>query len=392
MSNFFELSESKKKSLTLKEISEQAERLEINIHKKSEKTGKNVKKTKQDLLDEIDSIYIENKIEKISEKNEEKKLIKSENKCKIIIELWLSDTDIDKLSNDKEFKNNMFKIEFIEKTYNVNLGFGSILYYGDFYLINKDKSFILLDKIKDNFVNIPRIITKNLNNPINHFSKLTDERIKIGSIELNNNDDFIFDYFNIDKFTCVGINFNYVYIFDLEKHLIQIELNYLSQNSKINEKFETFKFFPKKDISSLQLFDFHHKLSNNKFPFIFKIYGPPGHIIHQFIDGKTFNKNLDGFMEWKDNISIEKTEINKGNIEKNIDSFYECSGYTTMYAKFENIKNINKLCFNELNIEDIDISYMIKDKDYLKFSDDSFTKCIEYLGADIIDFNVKNNT
>ena len=64
MTSFFDLSESKKRGLSLSELHNYAERLEINIHKNSEKTGKNVRKTKQELIDEIDAVYIKNKIEK----------------------------------------------------------------------------------------------------------------------------------------------------------------------------------------------------------------------------------------------------------------------------------------------------------------------------------------
>ena len=46
MTSFFDLSESKK-GLSLSELHNYTERLEINIHKNSEKTGKKVRKTKQ---------------------------------------------------------------------------------------------------------------------------------------------------------------------------------------------------------------------------------------------------------------------------------------------------------------------------------------------------------
>ena len=218
-----------------------------------------------------------------------------------------------------------------------------------------------------------------------YFSKFKDDKMKIGVIELDKKDTYVTENIEIEQNDKLnGINFNYTYSFLDEKYHFQIELNYLGQKKIINEDFETFKFFPKNEVSLIQLFDFHNKLSLQKFKFSFKIYGPPGN----FIDINSYDKNLSTFWNWKDDIIIEKTHLYDGNKEDNEDSFYECEGYITIYAKFENMINVKELCNDKLNNENTNICYLIRDKDYFKFDEDSFTTYIKDLGIDIIDFEL----
>ena len=381
MSNFFDLSESKKKALSVAELQNYAERLEIDVYKESEKTKKKIKKKKQELIDEIDTVYLKNKIEKTVEKQSSKKSgkINSKNKPKIVI--YFSEDDF----NNSELMKNKLNKDYLEKKYNLKFDFGFIIFNGNFYFYNKDKSFVLLDNVKDTYVKIPRLITKNMSDSVEYFNKFKDEKMKIGIIELDKKDIYVNENIEIDKNDKLnGINFNYVYSFLDEKYHFQIELNYLGQKNIINEEFETFKFFPKDDVSLIQLFDFHNKLSLQKFKFTFKIYGPPGN----FIDFKSSDKNLNTFWDWKDDIVIEKTNLYKGNKKDNEDSFYECEGYVTMYAKFENIKNIKKLCYDKLNNEDTETCYLIRDKDYFKFNEESFDTYIKDIGTDIINFEL----
>lgn len=380
MSNFFDLSESKKKSLSTAELHKYAERLEIDVHKISEKTKKNIKKTKQELIEEIDTIYLKNKIEKAVEKKSIKKSSHVSNKHKPKIVLYLTKEESDLIEE------NFLDIKFIQVTYTINLNYGNILHYDNkFYFFNKDKTFVLLEKISDNFVIIPRIITKNISDSIEYFKNLKDDKIKIGCIQLDKKDIYVSEKIEFDKNDKLnGINFNYTYSFLDEKYYFQVELNYLGQKKIINENFETFKFFPKNDLSLIKLFDFHNKLSLQKFKFTFKIYGPPGN----FICLNSSDKNLSTFWNWKDEMIIEKAHIYEGNKKDNEDSFYECEGYITMYSKFENIKNVKELCNDKLYNEELDISYIIRDKDYFKFDQDSFNNCVKDLGVDIIDFKL----
>ena len=380
MANFFDLSESKKKSLSTAELHKYAERLEINVHKISEKTKKNIKKTKQELIDEMDTIYLKNKIEKAVEKNSMKKSVNVNNKHKPKIVLYLTKEESELIGE------NFFNINFIENKYSIKLNYGNILHYSDkFYFFNKDKTFVLLKKIQDNYVNIPRSITKNMSDSIEYFKKLKDDKIKIGCIQLDKKDIYVSNNLEFDKNDKLnGINFNYTYSFLDKEYYFQIELNYLGIKNIINEEFETFKFYPKKDLSLIQLFDFHNKLSLEKFHFSFKIYGPP----ENFIDTKLYDKTLSNFWNWKDNIVIKKCKLNNGNKKENEDSFYECEGYISMYSKFENIKNIKALCQEKLNNEELDIAYIIRDKDYFKFDEKSFDNYIKDLGSDIINFDL----
>lgn len=375
MSNFFDLSESKKKSLSVPELHNYAQRLEIDLYKSSEKTGKNIRKTKQELIDEIDTIYLKNRVEKVIEKNSNKKLTKFSDNKKPKIVISLSEDDFTK---DEELEKNKLNIEYLEHKYNLKFNFGYIIFIGDFYFCNKDKTFVLLKKIKDNYVKIPRIITKNLVDAIQYFNKLDKScNMKIGCVELDKKDNFLSDKIELDKNDKLnGINFNYCYFFDDETYYFQIELNYLSQKNSINEEYETFKFIPKKNISYLQLIDFHNKLSNYQFKFSFKIYGLPGEIFQ-------INKS-NSLWELSDNLLIKNYETNVGNKDTNDDSFYYCEGYITMYAKYENIKIIQNKFKKEFDIENNNI-YMIRDKEYFKFDSNQFNDCIKESGTDIIE-------
>lgn len=353
MTSFFDLSESKKKGLNVSELCEYAERLEINIHKISEKTGKNIKKTKHEIIEELDATYMKNKIDKIIEnKDSKKKSSKSNDNKKPKIVLSISDHEF---AENTKLLSDLQKINYVQDKYNLKCEFGNIIFDGNFYFFNEDKTFILLEKIKEDYLKIPRSITKYLNNSVEFFKKLKDKKFKIGCLELNKNDTYIFNYLEADKFNCSGINFNYTYCFEKEIYKLEIELNYLGQKKVIDERFNTFKFFPKKDISIIQLFDFHNKLSSNQFLFKFKMYGP----LKMDLDPK-----------WTDIYFIKN--LIKGCHKKESDqSYYECEIYATMYSRYLNTLNIKKQYEKELNSSHLDELIIIteKDNEYLLFID-----------------------
>jgi len=391
MTSFFDLTESKKKNLSLTELHNYAERLEINVYKVSSSTGKNIKKKKQELIDEIDEVYLKNKIKNVIEKNEKKKTSKTEGKYEPHILIKLSEDEYNVHNKEKDFNENKFKDTYLNKKFKVKIEYGSIIYYGThYYFYNKDKVFVKLENDTNKRIIIPRVITKNFQDSIAYFEKLKDNDFKIGTIQLSNQDIYIQKYLEItteDKLN--GIHFNYTYIKNLDKYEFEIELNYLGQKNVINESYPTFIFFPKKDISLLQIHDFQNKLSSHQFSFTFKIYGPPDHFIDYFIEEKINEKKTDNIWKWSDNTLIMKSEINKGDTETNSDSFYFCSGFMTMYAKFENKKNVKNTCEMQLNEENIDYSYLIQDHDYFKFDENAFENCIQELGTDIINFDLK---
>lgn len=385
MNNFFELSESKKKALSIANLHKYAERLDIVTYKKSDKTGNNINKNKQELIDEIDLHYIKNNIKKIADKEDNKKS-KKMNKFKPKIVLWITDSNLNEHIKEDNFLDNKFNVKYIEEKFNIKIEYGSFIYYEpDLYLYNYDKTFILLRKIRDNYVIISRNITKNMNDSINFFSKLKDDKIKIGCIELDKKDNYIYDNFEIDKDEKLnGINFNYTYSFEDNKYYPEIELNYLGQKNIIDNNLETFKFFPKNEISLIQIIDFQKKLSNHRFSFSFKIYGPS----EKFINPTSEKSNL--IWEWKDNIFIEKeiVQFDENNKEFKEDSFYECYGYITMFSKLINIKNIKENCKNELSTGNFDSFYLVRDKDFFKFNKNEFNNVIKELGCDIINFEL----
>lgn len=367
MTNFFDLSESKKKGLNVSELCEYAERLEINIYKVSEKTGKNIKKTKHELIDELDATYMKNKIDKIIEKKDSKKKSNKTNdnkKPKIVLSISNNEfVENTKLLSDLD------KINYVQDKYNLKCDYGNIIFDGNFHFFNQDKTFILLEKMKDGYLKIPRSITKYLNNSVDFFKKLKDKKFKIGCLELNKNDTYIFNYLEADKFSSIGINFNYTYCFEKEIYRLEIELNYLGQKKIIDESFNTFKFFPKKDISIIQLFDFHNKLSSNQFLFEFKMNGPLKMELDPNWTDVYFIKNL--------NRNYHKKESDK--------SYYECEIYATMYSRYLNTLNIKKQYEKELNSNHLDELIIINEKDneFLLFIDinemEEFLEEIGYL-------------
>ena len=365
MTSFFDLSESKKRGLSLSELHNYAERLEINIHKNSEKTGKNVRKTKQELIDEIDAVYIKNKIEK---KENEKKSNKKNDKCNLKIALRLSNEEFDKVK-----ENDIFNEEYLEETYNIKVEFGTILCFNKYYFYNKDNIFVELKFFNNtNYIIIPRNITKYIDNAVKYFTESSLD-LNIYSIELNNKDKYLSEIIELDKNDKLnGINFNYTYIFNEKKYYMEIELNYLGPKNIYDKSFKTFKFFPKENINLIQLIDFHNKLSESQFSFIFKIYGPP---------------NFNFKPKWTENHLIKNLNIDKGNKKKDDDSSYECELYTTMYSRYKNIENIKNQYHELLNNNETDICLMVSDKNFLKFvNNNEFNDTIKELGNDLIDF------
>ena len=365
MTSFFDLSESKKKGLSVVELHNYAERLEINTFKTSDKTGKNVRKTKQELIDEIDAVYIKNKIEK---RENEKKSTKKNDKCNLKIALRLSNEEFDKVK-----ENDIFNEEFLEETYNIKVEFGTILCFNKYYFYNKDNIFVELKFFKNtDYIIIPRSVTKNIDNAVKYFTESSLD-LNIYSIELNNKDNYLLEFIELDKNDKLnGINFNYTYSFKDKKYYMEIELNYLGPKNIFDKSFETFKFFPKENINLIQLIDFHNKLSESQFSFIFKIYGPPDFNFQPI---------------WTENHLIKNLNIDKGNKKKDDDSSYECELYTTMYSRYKNIKNIKDQYNELLNNNQTEICLMVSDKNFLKFvNNNEFNDTIKELGNDLIDF------
>ena len=178
MSNFFDLSESKKKALPLQELVNYAERLEINVHKVSEKSGKEIKKTKQELIDEMNLCMSKTKKStRKSEKEIEGKTKvhnkkESENVPKVLI--WMTDVKERFISDDETYKNNMLNKEYVEKNFKIKVKYGSILYYGDFYIWNGSE-FVLLHSYKKDqvhYLSIGRNMTNKMVNAIGFFEKI----------------------------------------------------------------------------------------------------------------------------------------------------------------------------------------------------------------------------
>lgn len=369
MASFFDLSDSKKKILSLNELHDYAERLEINVHKTSTKTGKEVKKTKNELIEELNEKQFLNKITKVKKDNKKHKIEKNSIKHIPKVLLWI-DNEKDKF-NDEDYKKNMLNSNYLENKYKIKCELGSIVYYGDYYMINKDKEFILLNVIDseitqkmEDYLIIPLEISTHLNNPITFFEKLNDIRFHIGKIELNNKHSYVINKLNLEKDDKLnGINFNYTYSFNDDKFNFEIEFNYLGPKGIFNNNYPKYNFFPKEDISLIRLVDFHNKLSNQQFLFNFKLFGPP---------------EMDIVPQWCESLLIKDLNKTNGNKEKNEDSIYDCVIYTTMYSKYKNKENIHQQFEEELNSTNEEFSMMLKDSDFLTLIDkNDFNNFIE---------------
>ena len=338
MSNFFELNESKKKSLSISELSDYAERFNIDMHKISEKSGKKINKKKEELINELNAVYLKNKIKekkRIEEKvSKSSKLLKNDlNKPKLIGN-YPNENKL--FINDTNYKTNMLNNQkYIEEKYKIKLEFGNIIYYGDFYIWNNEKFIYIESYEKNNIIHliISRNFTKYVNDSIKYFENIENknQEIFIDKIELSINDKYL-NNLDFDVNELVGINFNYIYKYT--NYQLEIEMNYMNNKGEIDKKFPTYSFIYDKNISILKIIDFQYKLSMHQFEFSFKLEEKPEFDINP---------------QWTSNILVKNKQINFGNSEKNIKSSYQCIIYCNMYDKFKNEEIIKSFLINELN-------------------------------------------
>ena len=182
MSNFFDLSESKKKTLSVQELQTYAERLGVIVHKISEKSNKEIKKTKQELIDEMNLCMTKTKKKSIKEikstssrntliyQNENKRKTKvhntKNNEISPIVLLWMKDVKDKFISEGENYKINMLNKDYIEKNFKIKVHFGSILYYGDFYIWNRIEFILIKSYMKDDihYLSIGRKMTNKMGN------------------------------------------------------------------------------------------------------------------------------------------------------------------------------------------------------------------------------------
>lgn len=352
MSNFFELSDSKKKSLSFSELSNYAQRFNIEVVKTSEKTGKKINKKKEELVTDLNAVYLKNKIQE-KMKNEKKiikssKLMKNDIKMPKIIGYY---QDEQKLFNGDEnyMKNMLENKKYIEDKYKIKLDFGNIIYYGDFYIWNNEK-FIYIESYEKNnviFLIISREITQYINDSIKYFESINNtetikmmknigKELKLSKIELSLNDKYL-SILDFDVNELVGIHFNYVY--KNTTGLIEVEVNYMNVKGEIDKKFPSYCFQTENlEISFLKLVDFQYKLSMHQFDFVCKLEADP---------------EIEIKPKWTNTILVKNKKINIGNIEENIKSSYECIVYCNMYEKFKNEEIIQNLLIEEFDYNEL---------------------------------------
>ena len=352
MSNFFELTDSKKKSLSISELSNYAQRFNIEVQKISDKTGKKINKKKEELINELNTVYLRNKIQE-KKKNDEKvekssKLNKNELKKPKIIGYYPDEKKL--FSCDENYRKNMLaNKKYIEDKYKIKLEFGNIIYYGDFYIWNNEK-FIYIESYEKNnviFLIISREITQYINDSIKYFESINNtetikmmknigKELKLSKIELSLNDKYL-SKLDFDVNELVGIHFNYVY--KNTTGLIEVEVNYMNVKGEIDKKFPSYCFQTENlEISFLKLVDFQYKLSMHQFEFVCKLEAEP---------------EIEIKPKWTNTILVKNKKINIGNIEENIKSSYECIVYCNMYEKFKNEEIIQNLLIEEFDYNEL---------------------------------------
>lgn len=373
MSNFFELSDSKKKSLSISELSNYAQRFNIEVQKISDKTGKKINKKKEELIQELNAVYLKNKIQekkKIEEKVEKSsKLKKNELKKPKIIGYYPDEQKL--FSCDENYRKNMLaNKKYIEDKYKIKLEFGNIIYYGDFYIWNNEK-FIYIESYERNnniYLIISREITQYINDSIKYFEVINNietiqtikniENLIISKIELSPNDNYL-SKLDFDVNELVGIYFNYIYKNGI--FIFEVEINYMNAKGEIDKKFPSYCFQTENlEISFLKLVDFQYKLSMHQFEFICKLEAEP---------------EIEIKPKWTNTILVKNKKINIGNIEENIKSTYECVIYCNMYEKFRNEEIIKNLLIEEFDYNELLIN---NKKEFLIMKDlDDFDNFIE---------------
>ena len=378
MSNFFDLSESKKKTLSVQELQTYAERLGVIVHKISEKSNKEIKKTKQELIDEMNLCMTKTKKKSIKEikstssrntliyQNENKRKTKvhntKNNEISPIVLLWMKDVKDKFISEGENYKINMLNKDYIEKNFKIKVHFGSILYYGDFYIWNRIEFILIKSYMKDDihYLSIGRKMTNKMGNAIQFFEKIEtyqNNKLFIEKIKLGNNDIYLEDL-QFDVHELNGIHFNYEYI--NEKYKFVVEMNYLTVKGDFNENFPTHTFISTKELSFLRLCDLQYKLSKHQFHFTYKINLPP---------------HFEFKPKWLPGILVKNENIILGNIEDKTDYSYECEIYCTMYNKYMNEENLKLQYIEELNSDEL----LTNSKEFLMFKniDDFDTFMIE---------------
>ena len=352
MSNFFELSDSKKKSLSFLELSNYAQRFNIEVVKTSEKTGKKINKKKEELVTDLNAVYLKNKIQE-KMKNEKKiikssKLMKNDIKMPKIIGYY---QDEQKLFNgDENYRKNMLENKkYIEDKYKIKLDFGNIIYYGDFYIWNNEK-FIYIESYERNnniYLIISREVTQYVNDSIKYFEVINNieisenmknigKKLRLSKIELSPNDKCL-SKLDFDLNELVGIYFNYDY--KNGESIFEVEINYMNTKGEIDKKFPSYCFqIENLEISFLKLVDFQYKLSMHQFEFICKLEAEP---------------EIEIKPKWTNTILVKNIKINIGNSEENIKSTYECIVYCNMHEKFKNEEIIKNLLIEEFDYNEL---------------------------------------
>ena len=367
------------KELSKKPVSElfkESEKYGIHTKKISEKSGKQINKTKKEIINE----FILAKREQIIKNHQEiNNLGKSEEEniyqkaCPVIL-VYAENMKKRLRKANQEEKDRILSKEYIEETFDVKFEFGSFIYFGDYYIINHENKLILCDEWHpeqsmddEMYIEIPNEICEKLTCAPSFFGLIGNEHDKKsryfkGNFECHFEERFIIselfinskDKYFVKKFGKIedtkGIHIKYFWNeYDCEYHLkalipFIIDGKPLSIDYERNyEEIITLN----KDITFERILEYQDYISNIKYK-------------HYFFKSGPVENDEDPI--WSENVEI--SEINK--IEEEGDLNYSCYVTGTTYHIYNDSKNIKEQFKEKQMSKDMNINVLIS---WCKFYD-----------------------
>lgn len=375
MSEFIEINAKDLGKKTLSQLCEYCNKYEINPKKISEKSGKEINKSKKEIIDELLNLKNDNEKKTIKEENN---LDNTDNLDKDNLD---NTDDVNKYQEgctrilvyaenfknkfkkaDEDTKKHIMSQEYIEKTFDVKFEFGSFIYFGDYYIINHQNKLVLCDEwcpeqsMDDNiYINIPYEICQKLTCAPTFFGLIGnehnqkcrkiktnfechfDDKIMISELTLDHKDKHIekkFGKINDNK----GILFKFYwneYVCEYQDNKVLIP--YLVNDKPLGlDKGNSFvEITLKKDITFERILEYQQYISTFKYKYPFFKSGP--------IDN-------DEDPIWSDNIEV--VDVNKE--IKDGDLNYSCNIICTEYDKYLNLKNVKEQFDSRLKSKDKD--------------------------------------
>ena len=359
------------KELSKKPVSElfkESEKYGIHTKKISEKSGKEINKTKKEIINEF-TVAKNEEIIKKQEENSNLSKSKEENiyqkACSVIL-VYAENMKKRLKKVTQEEKDRLLSKEYIEETFDVKFEFGSFIYFGDYYIINHENKLILCDEWcpeqsmdDEMYIKIPNEICEKLACAPSFFGLIGNEHDKKcrrfdKNFECHFEDKFIIselflhskDNYFLNKFGKIednkGIQIKYFWNeYDCEYHLkafipFIIDDKPLSIDYERNSK----EIILNKNITFESILEYQDYISNIKYK-------------HYFFKSGPIENDEDP--NWSENVEI--SEINK--IEEEGDLNYSCYVTGNTYHIYNDFKNIKEQFKEKEKSDDMNIKVLI---------------------------------